>query len=181
MRTNKLYAAVLAAVAVSACALPNKSHAQTVANIGTLTCNVEGGASYIVGSRHNMACTYVGVGNEHERYTGSVSRVGIDIGYTAGSTMVWSVLAASPSGKHPLQGLYVGGSANASVGLGGGANVLISASTESLMLQPVSVQGQVGLNAAVGLSELRLARADVAAAAAAPETPSPAPRTPRPK
>ena len=90
-------------------------------------------------------------------YSGSITRVGIDIGVTGPSTMVWTVLASTndiPSGA--LDGNYAGVSADASVGVGVGANALIGGSNDSIVLQPVSVKGQTGLNLAVGVAELSL-------------------------
>ncbi len=55
-----------------------------------------------------------------------------------------------------LAGTYVGASAEASVVVGAGANVLVGGSNRSFALQPLSVQGQVGLNFAVAISSLDL-------------------------
>jgi hypothetical protein len=55
-----------------------------------------------------------------------------------------------------LSGTYVGASAEASIAAGLGANVLVGGSNRSVALQPVSVQGQTGLNIAAGVSSLEL-------------------------
>ena len=91
-----------------------------------------------------------------EVYTGSITKFGLDIGATAGGEMVWSVFA--PSNKHfgALAGRYVGASAEATVGAGLGAKVLVGGSNRTVALQPVSVQGQTGINLALGVSELAL-------------------------
>jgi hypothetical protein len=47
-------------------------------------------------------------------------------------------------------------SAEATVGLGVGANALIGGSDRSIVLQPLSVQAQQGLNIAAGVSQLQL-------------------------
>jgi hypothetical protein len=51
-------------------------------------------------------------------------------------------------------------SGSASVGVGLGANALVGGSNNSVALQPLSVQGQVGFNVQAGLEglELRSAR-----------------------
>ena len=49
-----------------------------------------------------------------------------------------------------------GVSGEATVGVGVGANALIGGSSRSIVLQPISVSGQEGLNIAVGVAELRL-------------------------
>ena len=92
-----------------------------------------------------------------DRYVGSIDKYGLDLGFTGSSYIVWTVLAPStdiPSGA--LQGNYGGVSAEATVGLGVGANALLGGSENSIALQPVSVQAQQGLNVAVGVSALSL-------------------------
>jgi Protein of unknown function (DUF992) len=51
---------------------------------------------------------------------------------------------------------YVGAQGSASVGVGAGGNVLVGGLANSIALQPLSVQGQVGLNVAAGLEGLEL-------------------------
>jgi hypothetical protein len=55
-----------------------------------------------------------------------------------------------------LSGRYIGASAEATIAVGLGANVLIGGSRRSVALQPISVQGQTGFNIAAGVGELRL-------------------------
>ena len=55
-----------------------------------------------------------------------------------------------------LAGNYGGASAEATVGAGIGANVLVGGSDRTVALQPVSVQGQAGLNVAAGVAGLDL-------------------------
>ena len=43
-----------------------------------------------------------------------------------------------------------------SVGVGGGANVLVGGFNKTIALQPLSVQGQTGVNLAVGIAGLSL-------------------------
>jgi hypothetical protein len=59
-------------------------------------------------------------------------------------------------GRGALSGSYVGASAQASAGVGAGANLLVGGSDDTLSLQPLSIQGQTGLNAALAISELVL-------------------------
>jgi len=51
---------------------------------------------------------------------------------------------------------YVGASGEVSLGLGVGANALIGDSQRSIALQPLSVEGQVGVNLAMGVAGLSL-------------------------
>ena len=55
-----------------------------------------------------------------------------------------------------LSGDYVGATAEATVGAGLGANALIGGSNRTVTLQPLSVQGQAGLNVAAGVAGLTL-------------------------
>lgn len=126
--------------------------------VGQLTCNVEGGASYVVGSSKSLYCTFdrLGAGPE-EAYSGTINKFGLDIGVTGTTVILWSVLA--PSNDLPpaaLAGTYVGASASASVAVGGGAKLLVGGSNDTIMLQPLSVQAQTGLNVALTVAEVEL-------------------------
>ena len=92
--------------------------------------------------------------------------VGLDIGATSGGKIVWAVFAGTNRFMGMLNGNYVGASGEASIAVGLGANVLVGGSHRSVALQPLSVQGQVGLNIAAGVSKLYLCE---------PSTPCPAP------
>jgi Protein of unknown function (DUF992) len=59
-------------------------------------------------------------------------------------------------GRGQLAGRYVGASGDVSLGVGAGANALIGGSRRSVMLQPVSLVSQVGVNLAVGVAGLTL-------------------------
>jgi hypothetical protein len=115
----------------------------------------------VVASRKAMACSFRNSRGNIELYDGVITRVGLDIGVTTGGEMVWSVLA--PSGdlqRFALAGGYAGASGEASFGAGMGANVLVGGSDRSVALQPVSLQGQTGLNLALGVASLELVPAD---------------------
>lgn len=124
---------------------------------GTLVCKGGEGVGLIVGSKKSYDCTYQPVQGPSANYTASVTKVGLDIGVTGKTTMVWTVLTAeSPVKRRVLAGTYVGAAAGGSVGIGGGANVLVGGSNKSITLQPLSVQGQTGINLALGVAELKL-------------------------
>jgi hypothetical protein len=151
--------AMIAAAAALAFALPaHAAPAKVVA--GTLTCHGKGSVGYIVGSKERLSCLYdpSGTGRRH-RYTASITKYGLDIGAKGESTLVWTVLGSTTDLRATeLEGSYGGLSADASIGIGGGANALVGGSSDSVVLQPVSVQGQTGVNLAVGVSELSLRR-----------------------
>ena len=125
--------------------------------VGILTCNVEPGWSYVVGSTRPLECTYAPNKGRGEHYVGKVQKVGIDIGYVDGATIVWAVIApTSDIRPGALEGDYGGASASVAIGVGAGANVLIGGFDKSITLQPISVEGQTGVNLAAGISAIEL-------------------------
>jgi hypothetical protein len=128
------------------------------ARVGTLNCDISAGIGFIIGSNRSVVCLFTPEsGGPRETYHGSISRIGIDIGATAGAHMVWAVYSefVGPT-RGALAGSYVGASGEATVAAGLGANVLVGGSNRSVALQPLSVQGQIGLNVAVGVADLQL-------------------------
>lgn len=143
-----LAAALAAATPVSA---------KSGVKIGALNCKVEGGVGLILGSSKGMTCRFRPAGGGRtERYTGRISRIGVDIGFTNKSYMTWAVFAPGKTKRGALAGSYGGASAEATIGVGLGANVLVGGFKKTIALQPLSVQGQEGLNVAAGIAGLRL-------------------------
>ncbi len=70
--------------------------------------------------------------------------------------MIWAVYAPTNRRFGALAGHYGGATGEATVGAGVGANVLVGGSSRTVTLQPISVQGQVGRNLAVGVAGLDL-------------------------
>ncbi|HEX2760302.1 MAG TPA: DUF992 domain-containing protein, partial [Rhizomicrobium sp.] len=96
-------------------------------------------------------------GRNREHYVGTINKFGVDIGYTEGGILVWGVFAPSSDvGPGALAGTYVGGSAQATVGIGAGANALIGGLNKSIALQPLSLEGSKGLNVAAGIGSITL-------------------------
>jgi Protein of unknown function (DUF992) len=125
--------------------------------VGILTCHVHSGWGYVVGSSKGMDCDYHPEHHDVDRYTGSISKFGVDIGYTSGGTIIWDVVAPS-SDIRPgaLQGDYAGATASATIGAGIGANVLVGGLDKSIALQPVSVMGNTGLDISAGVGAMSL-------------------------
>ena len=124
---------------------------------GVLRCTVEGGIGLVVGSRKAVSCVFRHRGGADEDYVGRITKIGLDIGFTKRTEIVWAVLA--PTANLPpasLAGRYGGVSAEATVGVGVGANALFGGSRRSVVLQPLSVQGQTGLDIAAGVAGLVL-------------------------
>ncbi|MGH7046352.1 MAG: DUF992 domain-containing protein [Stellaceae bacterium] len=133
------------------------AQAQSGVRIGTLSCDVAGGWGFIFGSSKALHCTFSGAGHRYDHYAGSISKFGVDIGYTQGGVLVWAVLAPTASvAPGALAGNYVGATGSATVGVGAGANVLIGGSNHTISLQPVSIEGNTGLNVAAGIGAISL-------------------------
>lgn len=153
----------LAALALGLVLAINGAVAQQAGRVkaGTLSCDVSGGLGMIIGSQKSMTCRFdpVAPGWVPEAYNGSISKFGLDIGATSGSQMVWAVFAGGSPAPGALAGEYGGATAEATVAVGLGANVLVGGSDRTIALQPFSVTGQTGLNLAVGVALLRLSPA----------------------
>ncbi len=129
---------------------------QSGANVGSLTCNVAGGIGFVFGSSKDLSCLFTRTDGKAERYTGTIKKFGVDIGFTKEAQMVWLVFAPGSIAPGALAGSYGGATASATVGVGAGANVLIGGSSQQVTLQPVSVEGSVGLNVAAGIGAVEL-------------------------
>ncbi len=125
--------------------------------IGSLTCNVSSGFGFVFGSSKALKCTYAPNSGTGEHYSGTFSKYGLDIGFADSAVLVWGVVAPT-SDVRPgsLEGDYAGATAGATVGVGLGANVLIGGMDKSIALQPLSVQGNTGLNIAAGVGVITL-------------------------
>jgi hypothetical protein len=146
----------LGAIAIAATAFLAGPEAATRVEVGVLTCTAASSTGFIVGSTRELRCRFNRQGKD-EFYTGTIQKLGLDIGSTQQAKIAWAVLA--PTANLPprsLAGSYGGVSAEATVGVGVGANALIGGSSRSIVLQPVSVQSQQGLNIAAGVASLQL-------------------------
>ncbi len=138
---------------------PAPEHAAGGATVlaGYLTCHVESGWGFIFGSSRKIKCAYALQPGYTEYYTGSITKFGADIGYLQSGVILWAVLAPTTNlGQGALAGHYGGATASAALGVGAGANVLIGGFNHSVALQPISIEGQNGLNVAAGIVEMTL-------------------------
>src|SRR5580700_9116825 len=153
----KAFSAVLGSAAAFAAMVATPVQAQpSRVQVGQLACSVSAGVGLIVGSQRNVNCTFQPDGGPPEAYTGTMTKIGLDVGFTTGGAIVWAVFAGTNRYVGMLSGTYAGAQAEATVGAGVGANALIGGSNRSVALQPLSVQGQVGLDAAGGIGALEL-------------------------
>ncbi len=126
--------------------------------VGTLSCEIAGGFGLVVGSSKNVDCQFRQRSGKTERYTGTIGKLGLDIGVTGKTYLNWIVFhtAASRIGDGALEGDYVGASAAASLGIGVGANALVGGNAKNFALQPISAEVGTGINIAAGVSRLKL-------------------------
>jgi hypothetical protein len=129
----------------------------TRVQVGTLTCSMSSSVGLVVASTKNLNCIFRGQpGEPEEGYTGTMTTIGLDIGVTAGGVVVWTVFADTNRYAGMLAGTYGGATAEVSVAAGLGANALVGGSHRTVALQPLSLQGQVGLDIAGGIGRLEL-------------------------
>ena len=147
---------VAGAAAATLLASTSIAQSQSGANVGSLTCNVAGGVGFVFGSSKELSCLFTRTDGKAERYSGSIKKFGIDIGFTKEAQMVWLVFAPGNIAPGSLAGSYGGATASGTVGVGVGANVLLGGSNKQVTLQPVSVEGSVGLNVAAGIGAVDL-------------------------
>ena len=151
--------AVVAAAVTAAMALPASSMARAAERVkmGMLTCDISAGIGPIIASQKELTCLFTpSQPGPREVYVGTISKFGLDIGATSGGEMVWAVYTPTNRRFGALAGHYGGASAEATVGAGVGANVLIGGSNRTVTLQPIALQGEAGLNLAVGVVGLDL-------------------------
>jgi len=148
-----IFAAAVAALAISG----QSASASDQVKVGVLSCQVSGGPGLIVASNRALDCVFTPETGMPEHYTGSITKVGADVGVIQTSRLAWAVFA--PTSGAPMGGLagsYGGVTGEVTVGVGLGGNVLIGGSANTIALQPVSVGAQTGLNVAGGIAGLSL-------------------------
>jgi hypothetical protein len=154
---RSLGAALAVALAVGSTVCPAAAEGVQRVRAGTLNCDISAGLGLIIGSQKNVTCLFTpAASGPREVYVGTISKFGLDLGATAGGQMVWSVYAPTTRRFGALAGTYAGAGAEATVGVGGGVNVLLGGSDRTVTLQPVAVEGQTGLNVAAGVTGLEL-------------------------
>jgi len=148
--------AIAALVTLGLAASPAFASSKSGVKIGVLNCDVSAGVGMIIASSKTVKCKFDRAVGGTEHYTGTIEKLGLDVGFTGKGVMSWVVFAPGKISKGALQGRYAGASAEASIAVGLGANVLVGGGNKSVALQPLSVQAQTGLNVAAGIAALRL-------------------------
>lgn len=130
--------------------------------VGVLACEGGQNVGYVVGSATDLTCTFESEGRRPEPYIATIKRFGVDLGFTQQTGLAWAVYAPTNRvGRGDLAGHFGGVGANASVGVGVGGNLLVGGSNNAFSLQPLSLQGQTGLNATAGVIDVELRPAAV--------------------
>jgi uncharacterized protein DUF992 len=166
LQMRKLFLAIAAVAALGTIGLTPETRAGERVKIGLLKCSISGAndgarqrrVSLFVSADRALDCLFES-STEYasEEYSGTFRRIGPAIGRVDSSNLVWAVFATGYGGENgKLEGVYRGLSAEATLGVGVGANVLVGGFDRSVTLQPVSVQTQLGLNIALGGASLDL-------------------------
>jgi len=147
----------LGLLAVALAATPALAQQSGGTKVGLLTCKSSASLGLIIGSHQRIRCSFAPDNGPPENYEGHINRLGLDLGVKGGGIMTWAVFAPVNGYHHgALAGTYIGGSGSASLGVGVGANALVGGSHRSIALQPLSVEGNVGVNLALGVAGLTL-------------------------
>ncbi|MBR1221891.1 DUF992 domain-containing protein [Bradyrhizobium sp. U87765 SZCCT0131] len=154
---RRLSALVGAAAAMLVASFTAASAQQSRVQVGVLECRGGASTGFIVGSVTNLSCRLTADGRRPDFYVAQIRKIGLDLGITEQSALSWAVFAPTARiGRGDLSGKYAGVQGSATVGVGLGGNALIGGSANSFALQPLSVQGQVGVSVAAGIAELTL-------------------------
>ena len=164
---NVVMAAALAALALStgACSMQQSSAQQlntTNANsriyIGSLTCNVGGSTGYVLGSAKPLDCVFLGKdGVSTAQYTGTIDKVGIDIGYTKAVHTIWRVYSlGSDRGVTQIAGTYVGEQGTVAAGNQAGGNWIYGGPNAEIGMVSSGVIKDAGYNLATGVAAMTI-------------------------
>lgn len=160
---TKFLSAAALALAMTAM-LPGGAQAQsgplikTKYYLGSLNCNVSGSVGLIFGSSKDLTCVFVTTTGQSERYTGSITRFGIDIGFTRARHVLWNVYSLGTD-RVPgaLAGQFAGGQQSLTVGGSAGTTGLFGGRNNEIILQSLTLSDKdTGLNFADGVAEMSL-------------------------
>ncbi len=148
-----------AASLVAALAVVGPAHAGGGIKAGMLTCSLENRTNVVVFSKAQYSCTLKSSNNalSDQEYTGEIKRYGADLEWKANETLVWAVIAKTTDmNNSSLRGDYVGAGADAALGIGVGAKVLVGGLNKAFALQPLSASGSEGIGASLGVDHFKL-------------------------
>jgi hypothetical protein len=127
------------------------------AKLGMLSCELTGVENDIVYTDEKFLCTFNPSSGANETYDGTIQEIGVNLSIKKSQKLVWEVFAPSSDNKTgALAGDYVGASADATLGAGLGAKVLVGGGAKSFTLQPISLAGSTGVGVDVGIQRFSL-------------------------
>jgi hypothetical protein len=126
--------------------------------VGGLNCTMSPTIGLLVVEEQAVNCRFTPDGYyRSEHYVGTIGTVGIAVGVVGGGMLAWAVyMPTQGPSEGSLAGTYAGASGDIDIGVGVGANALWGGSARSVALQPISVEGSVGLDVTLGVSALAL-------------------------
>src|SRR6188768_59957 len=99
--------------------LPAQAQRPSWEAAGTLNCDVSGGIGFVVGSQRQVNCLFTpSYPAPPEQYIGTITKVGLDVGFTGAGQLVWVVQLSTSRRRGALAGNYAGASAEATAGVG---------------------------------------------------------------
>jgi hypothetical protein len=157
MRFSLLSFACLSLLAASQARAHEETSATPQLHAGVLECQGDQTVGQVVTSIVRLDCVFRSEGRPAQPYLATIRRYGVDLGVTTDIRMAWAVSAPSDRFGHgELAGHYEGVAANASVGVGFGGHFLVGGPANDYLLQPIGLQGQLGINVAAGAADLEL-------------------------
>ena len=155
---SKILRVIASLTALLTLTSPLLAQSQDWVKVGGLSCSMAPTIGLLVVSEQKLNCTFTPSGPyPPEHYTGTMGTVGIDVGVIGSGLLAWAVYMPTqgpPIGS--LSGTYGGASGSIAAGVGVGANVLLGDSGRSVMLQPISVEGSVGIEVTLGVAAFTL-------------------------
>ena len=126
--------------------------------VGGLTCEPSPRVGLVIVSRQIIRCVFRSSDPaRHLVYSGSIRGLDFDIGAARGGTLRWVVFAPNRRiSRRALRGNYEAADGGSVSSLGLGANVLMGGTLRTIYLQPLTVEGQIGINLAAGVSNLSI-------------------------
>src|SRR5215207_6269598 len=153
------------AVAVGGCTMSqstpqqlNTTNANSRIYIGSLSCNVGGSTGYVLASRKSLDCVFLNKdGTQSAQYTGSIDKVGVDIGYTKAVHTIWRVYSlGSDRGPSNLSGTYVGEQGTAAAGSQAGGNWIYGGPNAEVGMLESGIVKDAGYNLAAGVAAMTI-------------------------
>ncbi len=128
--------------------------------VGVLECRLSGNGPAVIVENQQVDCAYQdddeGLAPVH--YVGKLTKIGANLNMNGPGQLMWVVAAATDHlGPGALAGHYVGPSASAKIGVGGGGAILVGGSDNTVSLQPFQVEAGTGLGWTAGITSLELA------------------------